>query len=65
MHQDQPFDVGGIFVNGIDVKSPGLVVVNEVQNEETTYTLRADVWILAEIGMGKRTSQMLNFTYRF
>ena len=46
MHQDQPFDVGGIFVNGIDVKSPGLAVVNEVQNEETTYTLRADVWIL-------------------
>jgi len=46
MHQDQPFDVGGIFVNGIDVKTPGLAVVNEVQNEETTYTLRADVWIL-------------------
>ena len=46
MHQDQPFDVGGIFVNGIDVKSPGLAVVNEVQNEESTYTLRADVWIL-------------------
>ena len=46
MHQDQPFDVGGIFVNGIDVKTPGLAVVDEVQNEETTYTLRADVWIL-------------------
>jgi len=46
MHQDQPFDVGGIFVNGIDVKTPGLAVVNEVQNEESTYTLRADVWIL-------------------
>lgn len=46
MHQDQPFDVGGIFVNGIDVKTPGVAVVNEVQNEETTYTLRADVWIL-------------------
>jgi len=45
MHQDQPFDVGGIFVNGIDVKTPGLAVVNEVQNEESTYTLRADVWI--------------------
>ncbi len=46
MHQDQPFDVGGIFVNGIDVKTPGIAVVNEVQNEESTYTLRADVWIL-------------------
>lgn len=46
MHQDQPFDVGNIFVNGIDVKTPGLAVVDEVQNEETTYTLRADVWIL-------------------
>jgi len=46
MHQDQPFDVGGIFVNGIDVKTPGLAVVNEVQNEESTYTLRGDVWIL-------------------
>jgi len=46
MHQDQPFDVGGIFVNGIDVKTPGVAVVNEVQNEEGTYTLRADVWIL-------------------
>ena len=46
MHQDQPFDVGDIFVGGIDVKTPGLAVVNEVQNEETTYTLRADVWIL-------------------
>lgn len=46
MHQDQPFDVDGIFVNGIDVKTPGLAVVNEVQNEETTYTLRFDAWIL-------------------
>ena len=46
MHQDQPFDVGGIFVNGIDVKTTGVAVVNEVQNEEGTYTLRADVWIL-------------------
>jgi hypothetical protein len=46
MHQDQPFDVGGIFVNGIDVKTPGVAVVNEVQNEESTYNLRADVWIL-------------------
>lgn len=46
MHQDQPFDVGGIYVNGIDVKTPGVAVVDEVQNEEGTYTLRADVWIL-------------------
>ena len=46
MHQDQPFDVGGIFINGIDVKTPGVAVVNEVQNEESTYTFRADVWIL-------------------
>jgi len=46
MHQDQPFDVGGIFINGIDVKTSNVAVVNEVQNEETTYTLRADVWIL-------------------
>jgi hypothetical protein len=46
MHQDQPFDVGGIFVNGIDVKTPGVAVVNEVQNEESTYNLRADMWIL-------------------
>jgi hypothetical protein len=46
MHQDQPFDVEGIFVNGVDVKTPGLAVVNEVQNEETTYTLRLDAWIL-------------------
>ncbi|MFC1689187.1 hypothetical protein ACFL07_05940 [Pseudomonadota bacterium] len=46
MHQDQPFDVNDIFVNGVDVKTPGLAVVNEVQNEETTYTLRFDAWIL-------------------
>jgi hypothetical protein len=46
MRQDQPFDVGDVFVNGIDVKSPGVAVVNEVQNEESTYTLRFDVWIL-------------------
>ena len=46
MHQEQPFDVNGIFVNGVDVKTPGLAVVNEVQNEETTYTLRFDAWIL-------------------
>lgn len=46
MHQDQPFDVGAIYVNGIDVKTPGVAVVNEVQNEESTYTLRLDAWIL-------------------
>lgn len=46
MHQDQPFDVGNVVVNGIDVKTPGLAVVNEVQNEESTVTLRLDAWIL-------------------
>ena len=46
MRQDQPFDVGDVFINGIDVKTPGVAVVNEVQNEETTYTLRLDAWIL-------------------
>jgi hypothetical protein len=46
MHQDQPFDVGDIFVNGIDVKTPGVAVVDEVQNKESTYTLRFDAWIL-------------------
>lgn len=46
MHQDQPFDVGNVYINGIDVKTPGLAVVNEVQNEESTVTLRFDAWIL-------------------
>jgi hypothetical protein len=46
MHQDQPFDVNDVFVNGIDVKTPGVAVVDEVQNEEGTYTLRFDIWIL-------------------
>jgi hypothetical protein len=46
MHQDQPFDVGDIFINGIDVKTPGIAVVDEVQNEESTVTLRFDAWIL-------------------
>jgi len=46
MHQEQPFDVEDILVNGLDVKTPGLAVVNEVQNEETTYVLRFDAWIL-------------------
>ena len=46
MHQEQPFDVEDILVNGLDVKTPGLAVVNEGQNEETTYVLRFDAWIL-------------------
>ena len=46
MHQDQPFDVNEVFVNGIDVKTPGVAVVNEVQNEESTYIMRLDAWIL-------------------
>jgi hypothetical protein len=46
MHQDQPFLVGDIFINGIDVKTPGIAVVDEVQNEESTVTLRFDAWIL-------------------
>lgn len=46
MHQDQPFDVGDVFINGIDVKTPGVAVVNEVQNEESTVTMRFDAWIL-------------------
>ena len=46
MHQEQPFDVGDILINGIDIKTPEIAVVNEVQNEESTYTLRFDVWIL-------------------
>jgi len=46
MHQDQPFDVGSIFVNGIDVKTPGIAVVNEVQNTASTYYIRFDAWIM-------------------
>ena len=46
MHQDQPFTVGDILINGTDVKTPGLAIVDEVQNEESTYTLRFDAWIL-------------------
>lgn len=46
MHQDQPFTVGDIYVNGIDVKTPGIANVDEVQNEESTGTLRFDAWIL-------------------
>lgn len=46
MHQDQPFDVGDVFVNGIDVTTPGIAEVDEVQNEESTGTLRFDAWIM-------------------
>lgn len=46
IHQDQPFKVGDVIVNGVDVKGPGLAVVDEVQNEESTVTLRFDAWIL-------------------
>lgn len=46
MHQDQPFDVGNILINGVDVSTPGLAIVDEVQNEEGTYTLRFDAWLL-------------------
>lgn len=45
MHQNQAFDVGDISVNGVDVKTPGVAVVNEVQNDARTYTLRLDTWI--------------------
>jgi hypothetical protein len=38
--------VGDVFINGVDVKTPNIAVVDEVQNEETTYTLRFDAWIL-------------------
>lgn len=46
MHQDQPFDVGNIYINGFNVSEPGIAVVEEVQNEESTYTLRLDAWIM-------------------
>jgi hypothetical protein len=46
MHQNQAFDVGDIFINGVDVKTPGVAVVNEVQNDASTYTLRFDAWIM-------------------
>ena len=46
MHQDQPFDVGDVLINGIDLTTPGIAEVNEVQNEESTITLRLDAWIL-------------------
>ena len=46
MHQEQPFDVGDIYINGIEVKGPGVAVVDEVMNEESTVTLRFDAWIL-------------------
>jgi hypothetical protein len=46
MHQDQAFDVGDIFINGVDAKTTGVAVVNEVQNNSSTYTLRFDAWIM-------------------
>jgi hypothetical protein len=46
MHQDQPFDVDDILVNGVDVKTPGIAVVDQVDNEESTVTLRFDAWVL-------------------
>ena len=46
MHMEQGFNVGDIFVNGVDVKTPGVVVVNEINNEVDTTTLRFDAWIL-------------------
>ncbi len=45
MGQNQPFDVNGLEVEGIDVKSSGLAVVDEVDNQEDTVTLRFDAWI--------------------
>lgn len=45
MHQDQPFDVNSIEINGVDFKEAGLVLVDQVQNEEGTYTLRFDTWV--------------------
>lgn len=46
MHQDQAFDVGNIYINGVDAKTPGVAVVDEVQNDAKTWTLRFDAWIL-------------------
>lgn len=45
MVQKQPFNVDGLEVEGIDIKSPGLAVVDEVDNKEDTVTLRFDAWI--------------------
>jgi len=46
MHQDQPFTVGDIFINGRNLTTPGVAIVDEVDNEESTITLRFDAWIL-------------------
>jgi hypothetical protein len=43
--QKQPFSVGAIVVEGVDVKTSGLAVVNEVDNQEDTITLRFDAWL--------------------
>jgi hypothetical protein len=54
----------------------GIAVVEEVQNEESTqepvnyviggqWDINRSFSVLAELGFGKRESQMLNLTYRF
>jgi hypothetical protein len=45
MAQEQPFQVNGVKVGGVDVTGPGLVLVDKVDNEEGTKTLRFDVWL--------------------
>lgn len=45
MGQKQPFNVDGLEVEGQDVKASGLAVVDEVDNQEDTITLRFDAWI--------------------
>ena len=45
MGQEQPFDVGALSVNGIDIKDPGFAEIDEVDNREDTFTLRLDAWI--------------------
>jgi hypothetical protein len=46
MHQDQPFDVNAVTVNLGGLSSSDIASVSNVQNEETTVTLRADVWLM-------------------
>ena len=45
MGQQQPFDVDGVEVEGVDVKSSGLVMVDEIDNQEDTVIFRFDAWI--------------------
>ena len=45
MAQKQPFTVEGLVVEGEDVKSSGLVEIDEVDNQEETVTLRFDAWL--------------------